>query len=71
MASRENIHEPLDILVLSDDLTSVTVHPPTSSHPEIIDKDEHGRSKTELEYVRVNLPNDEPVQSLITFIEKH
>ena len=72
MASRANRDEPLNLLVLSEDLTSLSVHPPTSSHPEIIDKDEHGwRSKTELEYVRVNFPNNEPVQSLITFIEEH
>ena len=72
MASRKTKEEPLKVLVLSDDLTSISIHPPTSSHPEIIERDEHGwRAKTELEYVRVNFPNDEPVQSLITFIEEH
>ena len=72
MASREDIQSPLEIVVLDEYLTSLTLHPPTSARPEIVTKDESGWTpKTERDQLRLNISDEEKVSTVLEFIANH
>jgi hypothetical protein len=69
LASRSDKDSSLNILVLSDNLTTISLSPPSSSHAEHIEKDEHGwSSKTDLEYARLDMSDEEKSSTLFQFI---
>jgi len=73
LASRSDTEVPLNILILSKQLSFLSILPPKSRHFEFIHKDQEGRlySKTDSEVLRIDLKDDDLILPVLQLMAEN
>ncbi|MEC7988154.1 MAG: hypothetical protein VX278_23510, partial [Myxococcota bacterium] len=68
LASRKVEDEPLKVLILSKDLTYVSVYPPKSEQAEVIAWDDEIYPKTDADFLRISISDERSILDLLSVI---